>query len=91
MSLIAASLPGVDLKLFCTDASPPPDEDVAPSAWTDWLGLREEIPYQLILLTDPFSCPAETIVAGLDYSWPGTAKVGGWLAGQGRRSRMPFL
>jgi len=84
VSLAAASLPGVDLNVFYTDTSDHPDEDAPPSEWTKWLGLREELAYQLVLFADPFSCPAETVVAGLDYAFPGTVKVGALASGAGK-------
>ncbi len=84
ISLSAASLPGVDLNVFYTDTTDHPDEDASPSAWTHWLGLREDKAYQFVLFADPFSCPAETVVAGLDYAFPGTPKVGALASGAGK-------
>lgn len=80
-SLTAAHLPKVDLKPIQTDTQDLPDPDTAPSVWRDWVGVDAQSNPNFIMLADPFSFNAEDFLAGLDFAYPRSPKVGGLISG----------
>ncbi|HKA86339.1 MAG TPA: FIST N-terminal domain-containing protein [Haliangiales bacterium] len=71
VSLLAAALPGVDVRPLRfddlhDDELPPPD--AAP---------------QLVILADPFTCDADALIERLDARYPDARKVGGLASGGG--------
>jgi small ligand-binding sensory domain FIST len=84
ISLLAARLPGVDIRLVYTAARDLPDQDEAPTVWRRWLGLPPETEYHFLLLADPFAGNLEPFLAGLDFAYPDTAKAGGLASGGGK-------
>ena len=80
-SLTAAHLPGVDLKTIQTDTMNLPDPDTAPSIWHEWLGVDPATNPNFIVLADPFSFRAEEFLAGMDFAYARSAKVGGLASG----------
>ncbi len=84
ISLVGACLPGVDVRLVVTDTLDLPDEDEAPAAWREWLGLGPDEDYHFMMLADPFSVAIEPLLAGLDFAYPDTKKLGGLASGGGK-------
>lgn len=84
IAMLAARLPGVEIKPVITDARDLPDQDDPPGAWRRWLGLRPDTEYHFLILGDPFVGNLEPFLAGLDYAYPDTAKVGGLASGGGK-------
>jgi len=80
MTLVAARLPGVRVAPFRVRGSLP-DLDGAPGAWERLVGVRAGDEPQFVLLADPFSGRPEALLAGLDYAFPGSSKVGGLASG----------
>ena len=80
-SLTAAHLPGVELQTIQTDTMDLPDPDTAPSVWHEWLGVDPAKNPNFIVLADPFSFRAEEFLAGMDYAYSRSAKVGGLASG----------
>jgi len=80
-SLTAAHLPGVDLKTIQSDTMNLPDPDTAPSVWHEWLGVDPATNPDFIILADPFSFRAEEFLAGMDFAYSRSAKVGGLASG----------
>jgi len=80
-SLTAAHLPGVDLQTIQTDTMNLPDPDTAPSVWHKWLGVDPTTNPNFIVLADPFSFRAEEFLAGMDFAYARSAKVGGLASG----------
>ncbi len=80
-SLTAAHLPGVDLQTIQTDTMNLPDPDTAPSVWHEWLGVDPTTNPSFIVLADPFSFRAEEFLAGMDFAYARSAKVGGLASG----------
>jgi len=80
-SLTAAHLPGVDLQTIQTDTMNLPDPDTAPSVWHEWLGVDPATNPNFIVLADPFSFRAEEFLAGMDFAYARSAKVGGLASG----------
>jgi small ligand-binding sensory domain FIST len=80
ITLIAARLPDVRLRPFRADG-PLPDLDGPPDAWELLVGVRAQEEPHFVLLADPFSVQAEALLAGLDYAFPGSSKIGGLASG----------
>ena len=80
VTLVAARLPGVEVKTFRI-AEALPDLDGPPEAWRRLTGPGPKGEPQLVMIVDPFSVPAEALLAGLDYAFPGSPKVGGLASG----------
>lgn len=80
LSLVAARLPDVGGRTFRVDGSLP-DLDGPPDAWEAMIGVRAEEEPQIVLLADPFSIRSEALLAGLDYAFPRSPKVGGLASG----------
>lgn len=81
VSLAAALLPEVQLRVFHTDSQALPDEDAPPGLWRAWLGLADWPQAHFIVLADPFSVMIEPLLNGLDYAFPSGAKIGGLASG----------
>lgn len=76
-SLTAARLPGVEIKAFAIERLALPDLDASPRAWHEAIAVPPEPAPHFILLVDPFSFPAEDFLAGLDFAYPESVKIGG--------------
>ncbi len=77
VALTAASLPDVNIHSFRLSVGDLPDGDASPGAWHEALGVGPAPPPQFLLLTDPLTFPAETLIHGLDYAFPRSVKIGG--------------
>ena len=83
VTLVAANLPDTEVKAFRIGDTLP-DLDGPPDAWTRLVGSDSGAPGgepQLVLISDPFSVPVEALLAGLDYAFPASPKVGGLASG----------
>ena len=80
ITLVAAQLPGVGLTPLRVDG-PLPDLDGPPDAWERLVGVGADQEPQFVLLVDPFSVRAEALLAGLDYAFPASSKIGGLASG----------
>ncbi len=80
ITLVAARLPDVTVRPFHLQGDLP-DLDGPPDAWEDLVGVRRTEEPQFVLLADPFSGRPEALLAGLDYAFPGSAKIGGLASG----------
>jgi len=85
VALAAAHLPDVSVKAFRMTQDTQPGSDAPPDAWEAVVGVDGDEAPHLILLPDPFSIDSEAFVAGLDYAYPRSIKVGG-LASGGRKA-----
>lgn len=87
LSLTLAALPDVEVKTFHLEASSFPDLDGAPTAWEQLIGVPIADQPHFILLADAFSAKINDFLQGLDFAYPGAAKVGGLAAtGTGNNS-----
>ena len=77
LSLCVAHLPEVEIQPFHILAEKLPDLDSSPQAWADLVGVSPSKQPQFILLSDPFSSRINDLLAGLDFAYPGSVKVGG--------------
>jgi len=81
ISLTLMQLPGVKVHTFHLSAENLPDMDSAPNAWVNLVGAAIEDNPQFILLADPFSARINDLLEGLDFAYPGAAKIGGLTSG----------
>lgn len=80
VSLTAAVLPDVTLTPFHLEGDTLPARD-ATAAWEAELGIAAARRPGFLLLPDPFTFDAETLVAGLDAVYPESPKIGGLASG----------
>jgi small ligand-binding sensory domain FIST len=80
VTLVSARLPDVRLKPFHV-SGPLPDLDGPPETWERLIGVRAQDEPQFVLLADPFSGRPEALLAGLDYAFPDSPKIGGLASG----------
>jgi len=73
LALAAASLPGVRITPFHVAGDDPAERLAAVARGHS----------NLILLPDPFSCPVEEMLRGMDAAFPGAVVVGGLASGAG--------
>ncbi len=80
LSLTLAYLPNVDIKSFHFTATDLPDLDSPPGQWSELVGVDSAASPSFVLMADPFSSGTSELLQGIDFAYPGSAKVGG-LAG----------
>src|ERR687893_2757239 len=80
VTLVAARLPDVRIEPFHLGTALP-DLDGPPDAWERMIGVRAQNEPQFVLLSDPFSGRPEALLAGLDYAFPSSPKIGGLVSG----------
>ncbi len=81
VSLTAAHLPDVEIQPIYSDTMDLPDQDTGPGVWREWLGVAAEKNPQFIFLADPFSFHGEEFLAGMDFAYSNSRKVGGLASG----------
>src|ERR687893_536691 len=81
VTLTAARLPDVVVRPFHLDGGALPDLDGPPDSWENLVGAERSEEPQFVLLADPFTSRPEALLAGLDYAFPGSAKIGGLASG----------
>jgi small ligand-binding sensory domain FIST len=77
LSLSVASLPGVEVHPFKIFSKELPDPDSSPDTWIDTVGVDPEKQPHFILLAEPFLSKINDLLAGLDFAYPGSIKIGG--------------
>ncbi|MEM6448905.1 MAG: FIST N-terminal domain-containing protein [Cyanobacteria bacterium P01_D01_bin.105] len=80
LGLTLAHLPDVDIRTFHLTAADLPDLDAPPERWSDLIGVSSAAHPSFVILADPFSSGTSEFLQGMDFAYPGSAKVGG-LAG----------
>ena len=81
LSVTAAVMPGVALSPFHLTRADLPSPDAAPQAWADATGAPADSSPHFLILADPFTMDGEALINGLDYAFPGAAKIGGLASG----------
>jgi small ligand-binding sensory domain FIST len=81
VSLTVAMLPDVELAPFHLEGESLPERGTAADAWEGLLGVGRGRRPAFLLLPDPFTFDAETLVAGLDAAFPESPKIGGLASG----------
>ncbi|MGB2924803.1 MAG: FIST N-terminal domain-containing protein [Limnothrix sp.] len=82
LSLTVAHLPEVLIKPFQLSEKDLPDPDSSPDAWTEMFELAADTEPSFLLFADPFSSSINDLLAGLDFAYPASVKLGG-LASSG--------
>lgn len=77
LSLTIASLPEVDVQAFHLIPENLPDLDSSPDAWSKLVGVPLQQNPHFILLSDPFFRGINDLLAGLDFAYPNSVKIGG--------------
>ncbi len=80
VTLTAARLPDVVVRPFHLDGALP-DLDDPPDSWERLVGVKRTDEPQFVLLADPFTSRPDTLLAGLDYAFPDSVKIGGLASG----------
>jgi small ligand-binding sensory domain FIST len=80
-SITSAHLPGVDIQPIQKETTELPDQDTGPKVWHDWLNVSAKTQPHFIFLADPFSFQGEPFLAGMDFAYPTSKKVGGLASG----------
>jgi small ligand-binding sensory domain FIST len=80
VTLTAARLPDVTVRPFHLDGALP-DLDGPPGSWERIVGVKRADEPQFVLLADPFTTRPEMLLAGLDYAFPDSVKIGGLASG----------
>lgn len=81
VSITVGVLPGVEIIPFHMVHENLPDADAGPRAWRDLMKTTPEVQPHFIILSDPFSFETDALVAGLDFAFPQSTKVGGLSSG----------
>jgi small ligand-binding sensory domain FIST len=76
----AAILPGVELTPSHVERADLP-QAFAARAWEAALHVKASSGPQFLVITDPYTFPAEEILPGLDHAFPGSLKIGGLASG----------
>jgi small ligand-binding sensory domain FIST len=82
LSLTVAYLPEIEVHPFHIRVQDIPDLDSPPLHWINLMGVPPEKEPEFILLSDPFASKINDLLAGLDFAYSTSTKVGG-LASSG--------
>jgi small ligand-binding sensory domain FIST len=77
LSITAASLPGVEVSTFHLERDALPDLDGGQAAWRELLDVPADPMPHFLLFADPYSFDPRDLLMGLDFAYPGSAKLGG--------------
>ena len=81
VSITCSKMPGVKIQPFYSETKELPNQDTSPSVWRDWLNINIEDQPHFLFLADPFSFRGEEFLAGIDFAYPNSKKVGGLASG----------
>ena len=81
VALTAALLPDVEVVPFHLDGDALPAATAPAATWERAVGVGADRSPGFVLLPDPFTFDAETLVAGLDAAYPDSPKIGGLASG----------
>ncbi len=76
-SLMVGCLPQVKINPFFISADSLPVLDSSPETWQALIGVSPQVKPDFILLSDAFSTRINDLLAGLDFAYPQSVKVGG--------------
>lgn len=84
VSVTAAVLPGVRVSPFHLDSDQTDLLVQEPALWREFLDLEGQEPVQFLILPDPDTCDARSVLWSLDQEFPVAAKCGGLASGAER-------
>jgi len=79
--LLAANLPGVDMRCTSVGTDDLPPLDGSPAPWRDLFGVDPQLHPDFVVLCDPFTIDHQQLLQGLDYAYPASRVVGGLASG----------
>lgn len=91
ISLAALRLEAASVREFHVEADGLPSPDAGPAAWHAAIGVSPAEHPSFVVTADPWSFPAETLVAGLDFAYPNSVTVGGLASGASRAGEQTLL
>ena len=86
LSLMVASLPDVTVQPFRINPDQLPDLDSPPQHWWELLEVSPEANPHFLLLCDPMTTGLTDLLAGLDFAYPQSVKIGGLASGNFQQS-----
>ncbi len=81
VAVLAAHLPGVEIRCTSVEAVDLPPLDGSPAPWRDLVGVDPQLRPDFAVVCDPFSIDHQHLLQGLDYAYPGSTVVGGLASG----------
>ncbi len=84
LAVLAGRLPGAAVHAFHLTEADLPDADASPRAWHEALGVSPADEPSFVVVPDPLTFPADRLLAGLDYAWPGAVTLGALASGATR-------
>ena len=81
VSITGAILPDVHLNLFHLEDNDLPTPDDGPAAWEEIVGVKADDFPHFVVLPDPFTIHADSLVEGLDFAFNRGVKIGGLASG----------
>ena len=81
VTVMAAVLPSVSIVPFYTSGNALPSADDPPESWKEFLGITHLANPDFILLAEPFYPHINQFLAGIDYAFPRSTKIGGLTSG----------
>lgn len=81
VTLTCAHLPGVEVEGFHLIDEKLPDLDAPQESWQKLVGVNPDKKPAFVMIPDPFSFATDVLVQGLDFAFPGSAKIGGLASG----------
>ena len=81
VAITSAHLPDVELVPVRVEQDELPDPDALPESWEALVKTPAAVEPHFLLLADPYSIRAESLLQGLDYAFPRSAKIGGLASG----------
>lgn len=81
LSVTVSSMADTATYVVHLDAGDLPDPDAGPREWLERIGVPAERARGVIVLPEPFHFPADRLLAGLDFAYPGAPKIGGVASG----------
>ena len=90
VTIMAAILPSVSIVPFYTAGNAIPSADDPPESWKEFLGITHLEKPDFILLAEPFYPHINQFLAGIDYAFPHSVKIGGLQAAGHNREQITF-
>ena len=81
VSVTAAIMPGVAIHPFQLDTESLPSPSADAARWSALLGIDASTAPHFILLPDPFTFDAESLIRGIDLTYPDSRTIGGIASG----------
>ena len=81
VAISTALFPDVEVVPFHVQDEILPDGDASPDAWETLVGVEGSSGPSLMMLASPFNFATDKLIAGLDYAFPSSSKIGGIASG----------